>query len=81
MKSTELSMIDYSILTTMEKGGDYACYENIVSALENYALYDNPNGFTKNKKAFLKYSGLSFIALLSSSFNCSILCINISHYN
>ena len=27
------------------------------------------------------YSGLSFIALLSSSFNCSILCINISHYN
>ena len=57
-RSRELSMIDYSILTTMEKGGDYACYENIVSALENYALYDNPNGFTKNKECklwILKY--------------------------
>lgn len=59
MKSTELSMIDYSILTTMEKGGDYACYENIVSALENYALYDNPNGFTKNKDARNYISSLS----------------------
>ncbi len=38
MKSTELSMIDYSILTTMEKGGDSACDENKLTPLEPYAL-------------------------------------------
>ena len=46
-KSTELNMIDYSSLKTMSKGGDYSCYENIVAALYNYVMCNNPNGFTK----------------------------------
>lgn len=47
MKSTELNIIDYSVLKTMSKGGDYCTFENIVSALLNYIIYNNPNGFTK----------------------------------
>ena len=46
-KSTELNIIDYSSLKTMSKGGDYSCYENIVAALYNYVMCNNPNGFTK----------------------------------
>lgn len=50
-KSTELGMIDYSILTTMGKKGDYSSYENVVGSLENYVFYNNPMGFTRKDNA------------------------------
>lgn len=50
-RSRELSMIDYSILTTMGKGGDYASYENIVGALENFVFQNNAMGFTRKDDA------------------------------
>lgn len=50
-KSTELGIIDYSILTTMGKKGDYSSYENVVGALENYVFQDNPMGFTRKDNA------------------------------
>lgn len=46
-RSTELNIIDYSILKTMSRGGDYSCFENAVAALLNYTMYNNPNGFTR----------------------------------
>ena len=50
-KSTELGMIDFSILTTMGKKGDYSSYENVVGALENYVINNNPMGFTRKDNA------------------------------
>lgn len=50
-RSRELSMIDYSILTTMGKGGDYASYENVVGALENFVFQNNAMGFTRKDDA------------------------------
>ena len=50
-RSRELSMIDYSILTTMGKGGDYACYENVVGALENFVFKNSAMGFTRKDDA------------------------------
>lgn len=50
-RSRELSMIDYSILTTMGKGGDYACYENVVGALEDFVFKNSAMGFTRKDDA------------------------------
>ena len=50
-RSRELSMIDYSILTTMGKGGDYACYENVVGALEDFVFKNSAKGFTRKDDA------------------------------
>ena len=50
-RSRELSMMDYSILTTMGKGGDYACYENVVGALENFVFKNSVMGFTRKDDA------------------------------
>lgn len=58
-RSRELSMIDYSILTTMGKGGDYACYENVVGALENFVFKNSTMGFTRKDDARNYISSLS----------------------
>lgn len=50
-RSRELSMIDYSILTTMGKGGDYASYENVVGALEDFVFKNSAMGFTRKDDA------------------------------
>lgn len=58
-RSRELSMIDYSILTTMGKGGDYACYENVVGALEDFVFKNSTMGFTRKDDARNYISSLS----------------------
>lgn len=58
-RSRELSMIDYSILTTMGKGGDYACYENVVGVLENFVFKNSTMGFTRKDDARNYISSLS----------------------
>lgn len=50
-RSTELKIIDFSSLETMNKGGEFSSYENMVAILENYIFYNNPNGFTKKDEA------------------------------
>lgn len=58
-RSRELSMIDYSILTTMGKGGDYACYENVVGVLEDFVFKNSTMGFTRKDDARNYISSLS----------------------
>lgn len=58
-RSRELSMIDYSILITMGKGGDYACYENVVGALEDFVFKNSTMGFTRKDDARNYISSLS----------------------
>ena len=72
-KSTELGMIDFSILTTMGKKGDYSSYENVVGALENYFINNNQMGFT------IKYNDRDYIKILIKyhavcyAANCTLL--------
>lgn len=50
-RSVELNIIDYSVIKTIDKGGDYNSDFNINRAFNDYYFKNNPNGFTRDSDA------------------------------